>query len=87
VPTGAKRTSTVDRRFAAVAPDSHCALSEPFTGELAMTGLSPRSSSILSRFGITVSTLRVLWNDAPPTVAVAFQLPVGASAAVLSSKA
>ena len=36
---------------------------------------------------MTVSTFRVLVKLAPPTIAVAFQSPVGASAAVFSSKA
>ena len=63
------RTSIVARRPAAVAPESHWALTAPLSGELSMTGFSPRSSSILSRFGITVSTLSVLAKRAPPTSA------------------
>jgi hypothetical protein len=83
----ASRTSTAARRSAAVAPDSHCAFTAPRSGELSRTAFSLKSRSIFSRFGITVSTLSVLAKLAPPTVASAFQSPVGASGAVLSSKA
>ncbi len=87
VAVGASRTSILARRLAAVAPVSHSELTMPFNGELSMTGLSPSSSSTLRRFGITVSIFSDLWKVAPPTMAVASQLPVGASAVVFNSKA
>ena len=84
---GRELNSSAARRFAAVAPDNHCAESPALSGLLSSTSLAPKSRSIFSRFGITVSTFSVLRKVVPPTRAVAVQSPVRASGSVLSSNA
>ncbi len=68
VRAGERASSTSALRLRAGAPWSHAEVRTPEMRLFARSWSVPKSIAILSRLGITVSTLSVLSNVAPPTL-------------------